>query len=98
MSYAPFCSLWILAASFAAAQPARSVDDAALNAGSRTGADWLSYSVNWSEQRYSPLSQINADNVSRLGLAWSFDIPAAAGTPQVHQEATPLVVNGILYS
>src|SRR5581483_958556 len=80
------------------AQPAPQVDDAALKAGSPTGAEWLSYSVNWSEQRYSPLSQVNASNVSRLGLAWSFDIPAASGNPQVHQEATPLVINGVLYS
>jgi quinohemoprotein ethanol dehydrogenase len=91
--------LWILGlASVAIAQPPRPVDDAALETGSQTGAEWLSYSVNWSEQRYSPLSQINAGNISRLGLAWSFDIPAAPGNPQVHQEATPLVFNGVLYS
>lgn len=80
------------------AQPAREVDDAALKTGDPSGADWLSYGVNWSEQRYSPLSQINVDNISRLGLAWSYDIPAASGNPQVHQEGTPLVFNGVLYS
>jgi len=85
-------------AAIAFAQPARQVDDAALRTGSQTGDEWLSYGVNWAEQRYSPLSQINADNVSRLGLAWSLDIPAASGNPQVHQEATPLVFNGTLYS
>ena len=90
---------WLFAfAAIAAAQPARPVDDAALRNGSQNGAEWLSYSVNWSEQRYSPLSQINVDNISRLGLAWSFDIPAASGNPQVHQEGTPLVYNGVLYS
>lgn len=80
------------------AQPARQVDDAALKTGDPSGAAWLSYGVNWSEQRYSPLSQINVDNISRLGLAWSYDIPAASGNPQVHQEGTPLVFNGVLYS
>jgi PQQ-dependent dehydrogenase (methanol/ethanol family) len=76
----------------------RVVDDAALKTGSQNGAEWLSYNVNWAEQRYSPLNQITDGNVSRLGLAWSYDIPLAAGTPQAHQEATPLVFNGVLYS
>jgi len=80
------------------AQQPRQVDDAALRTGSKTGEEWISYGVNWSEQRYSPLNQINADNVSRLGLAWSFDIPLAPGNAQTHQEGTPLVFNGVLYS
>src|SRR4029077_3878002 len=83
---------------FAIAEKPREVDDAILKAGSKTGEEWISYGVNWSEQRYSPLSQINAANVSRLGPAWSFDIPGASGNPQTHQEATPLVLNGVLYS
>lgn len=80
------------------AQSPRQVDDAALRTGSPSGAEWLSYNVNWSEQRYSPLKEINAGNISRLGLAWYLDIPAAGGNPQYHQEATPLVFNNVLYS
>jgi quinohemoprotein ethanol dehydrogenase len=83
---------------FAAAQQARPIDDAALKAAGRTGEEWISYNANWSEQRYSPLDQINASNVSRLGLAWYTDIPSAPGRPQTHQEATPLVHDGVLYS
>jgi PQQ-dependent dehydrogenase (methanol/ethanol family) len=79
-------------------QPGRPIDDAALKDAGRTGDEWISYNVNWSEQRYSPLNQINASNVSRLGLAWYVDIPAAPGRPQTHQEATPLVHDGTLYS
>ena len=86
------------AASTAMAQQPRKVDDAALKDAGKTGEDWISYNVNWSEQRYSPLSQINAANVSRLGLAWYTNIPAAPGNPQNRQEGTPLVSNGILYS
>jgi PQQ-dependent dehydrogenase (methanol/ethanol family) len=89
---------FIAAACIALAQQARKVDDAALKSGSPGGGEWLSYNVNWSEQRYSQLDQINAENVARLGLAWSFEIPAAGGNPQTHQEATPLVFNGVLYS
>ena len=36
--------------------------------------DWMSYSRDWGEQRFSPLTQINADNVGRLGLAWFDDL------------------------
>jgi quinohemoprotein ethanol dehydrogenase len=80
------------------AQRPRQVDDALLKSGSKTGEEWVSYGVNWSEQRYSPLDQINASNINRLGLAWTYDIPVAPGNFQAHQEATPLVFNGVLYS
>lgn len=82
----------------ARAQKPRQVDDALLKSGSKTGEEWVSYGVNWSEQRYSPLKQINDSNVKNLGLAWTYDIPVAPGNYQAHQEATPLVFNGVLYS
>jgi quinohemoprotein ethanol dehydrogenase len=80
------------------AQQPRRVDDAALRDASRSGEEWITYNGNWSEQRYSPLSQINAANITRLGPAWFADIPAALGAPQNRQEATPLMSNGMLYS
>jgi quinohemoprotein ethanol dehydrogenase len=80
------------------AQQPRQVNDALLKTGSKTGDEWVSYGVNSAEQRYSPLKQIDASNVSRLGLAWSYDIPFAPGNFQAHQEGTPLVFNGVLYS
>jgi quinohemoprotein ethanol dehydrogenase len=80
------------------AQQPRQVNDALLKTGSKTGEEWVSYGVNSAEQRYSPLKQIDASNVSRLGLAWSYDIPYAPGNFQAHQEATPIVFNGVLYS
>ncbi len=55
--------------------------------------DWLSYGRGWDEQRYSPLDQINADNVSDLGLAWYDDLETSRGV-----QATPLVVDGVLYN
>jgi quinohemoprotein ethanol dehydrogenase len=45
----------------------------------KSGEEWISYNVNWSEQRYSALKQIDATNVSRLGIGWYMDIPAAPG-------------------
>jgi quinohemoprotein ethanol dehydrogenase len=78
----------------AVGQQSRRVDDAALRNAGQNNDEWLSYGRTQGETRYSPLSQINTGNVSRLGLAWSYD----AGTGGGGQEATPLVWNGTLYS
>jgi len=82
----------------AQAQQPRKVDDAALRDAARTGEEWITYNLGWSEQRYSQLNQITSQNVNRLGLAWYADIPSARGNPQNRQEGTPLVYNGMLYS
>ncbi len=86
-----------LAASFvfAQAQKPGKVDDVALrNAAQSKGEDWLSYGYTPQETRYTPLSQINTTNVSRLGLAWSVEVGPGGGG----QEATPLVHNGVIFS
>jgi len=54
--------------------------------------DWTQHGNEWREQRYSPLEQVNRENVSRLGLAWSFDMLTNRGV-----EATPLVIGGVMY-
>lgn len=54
--------------------------------------NWLTYGRTYSEQRFSPLKAITDQNASRLGLAWYFDLDTDRG-----QEATPLVVNGVMY-
>jgi quinohemoprotein ethanol dehydrogenase len=84
----------ILAVWTAPAQQGRRVDDAALRNAGKTGEDWLSYGVTPGETRYSPLSQINTSNVSRMGLAWSYDSGPGGG----NQEGTPLEWNGTLYA
>ncbi len=52
---------------------------------------WPSYNGDYSGRRYSPLSQINRQNVRSLTLAWAFQTHSAA------LKSTPLEVNGILY-
>ena len=85
-----------LPALMALAQSAKRVDDNALKDAAKNKEEWISYNRDWAETRYSPLDQINASNVSQLGLAWSFDIPnVGSGT---RQEGTPLISNGVLYS
>jgi PQQ-dependent dehydrogenase (methanol/ethanol family) len=82
----------------AVAQQPRKVDDAALRDAGRTGEEWISYNMGWSEQRFSQLNQITSQNVNRVGLSWYTDIPSARGNPQNRQEGTPLVYNGMIYS
>lgn len=53
---------------------------------------WMSTGRNYWEQRFSPLDQINTENVEQLGLAWSADLDTSRG-----QEATPIVVDGAIY-
>jgi quinohemoprotein ethanol dehydrogenase len=43
---------------------------------------------------YSPLTTINASNVSKLGFAWQYDL----GQPLRGQEATPIVIDGVMYT
>lgn len=86
--------LTTLLVSAAIAQQPRKVDDAALRNSGKTGDEWLTNGLNYGETRYSPLKQIDASNVKRLGLAWSYDVGPGGGT----QETTPLVSNGVMYS
>lgn len=54
--------------------------------------DWAYHGFDREETRYSPLDQIDRDNISRLGLAWSLDLPG-----ENDLEGTPLEVGGVLY-
>ena len=66
-------AIWTLA--LAGCAPKQTVvDDAALRAADGDTADWLTYGRTYSEQRFSPLKQIDEQSVGRLGLAWSYDI------------------------
>ncbi|WP_116365482.1 PQQ-dependent dehydrogenase, methanol/ethanol family [Parahaliea mediterranea] len=56
-------------------------------------ANWMSYGKDYSDTRYSRLDQINDESVSKLGLAWSQDINS-----QYANEATPLVIDGVMYA
>ena len=54
--------------------------------------EWTLHGNDHGEQRFSPLAQLNRDNIDELGLTWSYDIPTRRGI-----EATPLMVDGTLY-
>tara|TARA_R110000772_G_scaffold141114_4_gene250422 strand:- start:54063 stop:56216 length:2154 start_codon:yes stop_codon:yes gene_type:complete len=68
------------------------VDTARLLAADAEPGNWMTHGRTYSEQRYSPLSDLNAGNVDELGLAWYFDLPDDRGI-----EATPIIVDGVMY-
>ncbi len=69
------------------------VDAVRLTSADADGSNWMSSGRTYSEQRYSPLTQVNTDTVSKLGVAWSHEFDTDRG-----QEATPLIVDGTLYT
>jgi quinohemoprotein ethanol dehydrogenase len=61
------------------------------NADSEPG-NWMGHGRTYDEQRFSPLTQINADTVDALGAAWWMDLDSNRS-----QETTPLVIDGVMY-
>ncbi len=68
------------------------VDGASIKANTATSNDWPTIGLDYAETRFSKLKQINTDNVKNLGLVWSYNLESVRGV-----EATPLVVDGIMY-
>ena len=62
-------------------------------------ADWRAYGFDALGSRFSPLSAINRDNVSRLAIAWTYHtgepLPTSSGKRSL--ETTPIVVDGVMY-
>ena len=59
--------------------------------------NWLTYSGGVFSNRYTPLTQITPANVRNLELQWVFQTRAPA-EPTEKFEATPLVVDGVMYT
>jgi membrane-bound PQQ-dependent dehydrogenase (glucose/quinate/shikimate family) len=76
----------------------------ALLSGTAAAQEWRSYGGDAGGTRFSPLKQINRENVSRLTRAWTYhtgEVQRAENATDRHRvapfESTPLVVDGILY-
>jgi quinohemoprotein ethanol dehydrogenase len=67
-------------------------DNAMLANAQNEASEWLTYGRDYAEQRFSPLNQINTNNVTDLGVAWTYDTGEVRG-----HEASPLVKDGVMY-
>jgi len=54
--------------------------------------DWAVYGGGPLNDHYSPLAQINRENVDQLQVAWTFDTGEPGGL-----QSSPLIVDGVLY-
>jgi alcohol dehydrogenase (cytochrome c) len=54
---------------------------------------WLTYSGSYNSQQFSPLKQINRENISKLKVAWIYQ----PSKPVANLEASPIVVDGVMY-
>jgi quinoprotein glucose dehydrogenase len=63
--------------------------------------DWPYYGHDAGGMRYSPLAQINRENVANLKLAWTFHVgdisEGGGGKKRTGLETTPILVEGTLY-
>src|SRR5262245_57339374 len=64
--------------------------------GAKSG-DWKAYGGDEGSSRYSPLDQINRDNIKDLRVAWVWKSDSLVPNPQATSETTPIMVNGVLY-
>jgi PQQ-dependent dehydrogenase (methanol/ethanol family) len=83
----------VLNMSFPLFGTAQEVTDATLANAANSAEEWLTYGRDYHESRFSPLNQIDTNNVAQLGVAWTFDTDSFRGL-----EATPLIHDGILYA
>jgi alcohol dehydrogenase (cytochrome c) len=82
----------LLAATLASAQV--SVDRITRSA--QEPQNWLTYSGHYNGNRYSTLTQITTDNVKNLELQWVLQVQQRGNSDK--WEASPLVVDGVLYT
>jgi quinoprotein glucose dehydrogenase len=74
---------------------------ATLPLAAQTGAkngEWRSYAAEPGSTKYSPLDQINRDNVKNLRIAWRFKTDNLGPRPDFNMQSVPIVVNNVMYA
>ena len=62
------------------------------------GGEWRSYGGDIANTRHAPLDQIDADNFADLEVAWRLKTASFGPEPEYNFQATPLMVDGVLYT
>ena len=63
----------------------------------KTGSNWPIYLGDKHNSHYSPLSQINKENISQLKVAWEFRTGDADTKSNTQIQCNPLIIDGVLY-
>ena len=63
-----------------------------------TNGEWRTYGGDLGSTRYAPLDQINRANFKSLEIAWRFRTDILGPRPDFNLQATPLMINGVLYT
>ena len=71
---------------------AAELTDERLLGAANDSANWLTYSRDYTNQRFSPLAQVNTDNAKRLVPKWIYQ----SGVSSTFQ-SSPIVVDGVMY-
>ncbi|HVZ50149.1 MAG TPA: PQQ-binding-like beta-propeller repeat protein [Gemmatimonadaceae bacterium] len=69
----------------------------AARAAAQQAGEWPSYHHDAASTRYSPLDQVNRDNVAKLAVAWTWKSDSAGRATEYKNENTPIMVGGVLY-
>jgi quinoprotein glucose dehydrogenase len=69
----------------------------AAQSGARAG-EWRYYGGDAGTTKYSPLDQINRQNVKDLQVVWRWKAQNFGRTPEYNLQATPLMIGGVLYT
>ncbi len=69
-----------------------SAANSSMAASMRDSTEWPSFGRDYTNQRYSPLTQINTGSVGGLKLAWSYATGIDKGF-----ETSPVIVDGVMY-
>ncbi len=70
----------------------RSEDSSALSSMTADSANWPSFGRTAGGENYSPLADINRETISKLGLAWSYDLQPG------NSVSAPIAVDGVIYT
>ncbi|WP_280156050.1 PQQ-dependent dehydrogenase, methanol/ethanol family [Piscinibacter sp. XHJ-5] len=82
----------LLALALAAFAPAQAQSLADLRNDAATPGDVTTYGMGWSQQRHSPLKQIDPSNVKRLAPVWNLSLDNSANA-----SSQPLLIGGTMY-
>jgi quinoprotein glucose dehydrogenase len=91
----PLAWCWLIMLAVGAVAP-----NLAAQAGATGGSstDWQTYGGDLRSTRYKPLDQIDGTNFNKLEIAWRLKTEFLGPRPEFNFQATPLVVNGVLYT